>query len=179
MRNISKQENERLLAFHEKLLQDIVEYALDLSPTYHITLPWDTNHRSRSILVLEKRLTYFMGRVEREVLGRAWYRHPSQFIAFGETHANGEYHTHILLKDTKHSRQCWKNALNKVSERAKRTPVPKVPYLQAITPGTEAAVAKYDIKQLRPDRFTGRIDTTSIMPSGYLFCKDRHSKQQA
>ena len=135
---------------------------------YHLTLQWDINHRTRNITTLEKRLYYFMSRVLREMQGRDWYKHPVEFIAFGEI-AYCEYHIHILLKDDVFTMEQWLVALHKVVDRAKKTPVPKAPYLQKVMPGTESFVAAYDIKQLNHERFGSIANDSIIIPSDYLF----------
>lgn len=127
---------------------DIVRYAMDLKPTYHLTLQWDANHRTRGISILEKRFYYFMSRVLKELLGRKWYKQTIPFIAFGEMGMNGDYHIHMLIKDTRFPLDDWQKVIAKVVLRAKKTPVPKQPYMQPITPGEECHVARYDAKQL-------------------------------
>ena len=161
---------------NEALRQAIIDYAESFNPTLHLTLQWDINHRTRDIMTLERRLYYFMSRVQKELLGRTWYRHHIQFIAFGEINASGEYHIHILIKGSMFTQEQWEKAFFKIIKRAKRTPVPKAPYLQGIVPGTEKRVIKYDIKQLRPDRL-GRIDTSGIITSAYLFKWKKRGKQ--
>lgn len=156
-----------------KSYEDYVKFAQDFEPTFHLTLQWDKNHRARDIPTLEKRLYYFMSRVQREILGRKWYRHHIPFIAFGETNAAGEYHIHILLKDHTFTQECWETAFRKIALRAKRTPVPKAPYLQGIIPGTAIIIARYDAKQLRSDKFCDSV----VITSEYLFQWKKRGKQ--
>ena len=109
-----------------KTYTDLFKYVQAFAPTYHLTLQWDCNHRARTITVLEKRLLFFMSRVQREILGRNWHRYHIPFIGFGEINDKGEYHMHILIKDSSRSLLCWKRAFNKVTLRAKRTPYQKI-----------------------------------------------------
>lgn len=156
---------------------DLIKYARDFAPTIHLSLQWDMNHRTRAIPVLEKRLYYFMSRAQREIIGRSWYRYHIPFIGFGETNNLGEYHIHILLKDSSNTIFRWKTAFDKITARAKRTPMPKSPYLQEITPGTEWRVVKYNAKQLHPDRLGNTYANSVLVTSEYLFARKKRGKQ--
>ena len=160
-----------------KIYTDLFEYVQAFAPTYHLILQWDCNHRARTITVLEKRLLFFMSRVQREILGRNWYRYHIPFIGFGEINDKGEYHMHVLIKDSSRSLLCWKRAFNKVTLRAKRTPVPKNPYLQEITPGTEWRVVKYTTKQLKPGSLGNTYANSAIISSEYLFSRKKRGSQ--
>ena len=155
--------------------KDLIKYVQDFAPNYHLTLQWDLNHRTRTIPVLEKRLDYFMSRVQRELMGRGWHRHHIPFIGFGEINEFGEYHMHILIKDTQHTLSQWKQAFHKISIRTRQTPIPRNPYLQEITPGTEWQVANYCTKQLNSvdDAYANSV----LITSEYLFGKKKRGKQ--
>ena len=153
---------------NHKTYNALIEYVTDLSPNLHLTLQWDKNHRTSNLQLLEQRLYFFMSRIERELLGRKWYTDHIRFVAFAETNYVGEYHIHVLINDMNHSIENWEKVITKITDRTKRTPIPKEPYFQLITPGEEINVIKYDLKQFCPD-FMGRIDTTRFIPSEYLF----------
>ncbi len=158
-------------------ISDLVKFVTDFGPNYHLTLQWDLNHRTRTIPVLEKRLYYFMSRAQREAFGRNWHRYHIPFIGFGETNSSGEYHLHILLKDSTLSRMDWKKIFDKVASRSKKTPIPKNPYLQEITRGAEWKVAKYDTKQLNANNIGNTYANSVIITSEYLFSRKKRGEQ--
>lgn len=132
-----------------------------LNPNWHITLTWDTNHRTRSVEALNNRVKECMAAFERAVLGRNWFRKHLPFIMVAERHADGTLHAHLVLHAPGYDKENLER-LFCISERVDCTSWPEI-YITPICDKT----ATYILKQIKPD-YSGSIDTSAWICSDIL-----------
>lgn len=144
-----------------RLHDELLNQTKLLNPDWHITLTWDTNHRTRNIETLNHRVKEIMAAFERAALGRNWFRKHLPFIMVAERHADGTLHTHIVLSAPDVDMDTLYN-LFAISEKFGSTSWPEI-YITPICDKT----ATYILKQIKPD-YSGSIDTSAWIRSDIL-----------
>lgn len=143
-----------------RLYDGLLNQIHQLNPNWHITLTWDTNHRTRSIETLNYRVKECMVGFERAALGRNWFRKHLPFIMVAERHADGTLHAHIVINSRGKTKSELEDAFDKVADKIKSG------LNVFITPICDNTPT-YILKQIKPD-WTGSIDTSPWISSDIL-----------
>lgn len=135
-----------------RLYDELLYQTRLLNPNWHITLTWNTNSRTQSIEILNKRVKEIMAAFERSARGRNWCRKHLPFIMVAEKHADGTLHAHIVLSAPGFDEDTIRE-LFRISQKTGRTSWPEI----HITPVC-GRTSTYILKKIKAD-WTGEIDT--------------------
>lgn len=155
---------------NQRLYDELLHQIQILNPTWHITLTWDTNHRTRSIETLNNRVKECMAGFERAALGRNWFRKHLAFVMVAEKHADGTLHAHIVIAAPGMTQEQMHNLFH-MSEKSYMSAWPEI-YITPITDKTPA----YILKQIRTD-WTGTMNTDTWMTSPILLNLNHKKKR--
>jgi len=158
--------NIELCKRNEGIKKAIMEDLIDFAPTHHIPLQFDTNHQPRDEYAFMRYVSLIMGRWERVILGRRWKRKHIPFRMFIERNWLVGWHGHILLKDSTHDYETLCKGFM-ATKRKPREPKPDWEIIEINR--TPKRLYRYVMKRIKPDRWTGIIDTFPWTPSEVVF----------